>query len=174
MGSFKMPRLARNWWSGSLSVVHLSDIVWSPGCMPQHGLSPEGVRLQADRQHYILGLAALRDKFAEARRTSDWRAVDAEIRRYPAPKDSGSNALSKLLVAEWASPRHEYVFRSNGTWSILPAEPGTTCGRWRIEGNQYYDTSEVDRCQAGRSWRWWSNQPGVRLCTFPARRVSSG
>lgn len=99
---------------------------------------------ETDRQRYIVGLAALRAKFAEARRTDDWKAVDAEIRRHPAPKDSDSVALSKTLVGEWASPRHEYVFRSDGAWSMLPAEPGTTHGRWRIEGNQYFDTVALE------------------------------
>ena len=53
-------------------------------------------------------------------------------------------ATALLLVGEWASPRHEYVFRGDGTWSMLPAEPGTTHGRWRIQGNQYFNTAEVD------------------------------
>ena len=99
---------------------------------------------EADRQHYVVSLAGLRDKFVQANRTSDWQAVDAEIRRHPAPKDSDSKAFSKALVGEWASPRHEYVFRSDGTWSMLPAEPGITHGRWRIQGNQYFDIAEVN------------------------------
>jgi hypothetical protein len=99
---------------------------------------------EADRQSYITGLAALRAKFAEAKRTSDWQAVDAEIRRHPTPKDSDSNAFSKILVGQWASPRHEYVFRGDGTWSMLPAEPDATRGRWHIKGNQYFDTVGSD------------------------------
>jgi len=102
---------------------------------------------EADRQRYIVGLAALRDKFAQARQTSDWQAIDAEIRRHPAPRASDSNALSKILVGKWASPRHEYLFRADGTWTMLPEIIDgfkSTHGKWRIEGNQYFDTAEVD------------------------------
>src|SRR5438093_1583480 len=80
---------------------------------------------EKNREHYVVRLADLRDRFAEAKRIKDWQAVDAEIRRHPAPKDSDSKALSKILVGKWASPRHEYMFRSDGTWSMLPAEPET-------------------------------------------------
>lgn len=100
---------------------------------------------EADRQRYIISLAGLRDRFAEARKTADWQAVDAEIRRHPAPKNSDSNALSKILVGEWASPRHEYLFRANGTWTMLPETIDgfkSTHGRWRIEGNQFFELSQ--------------------------------
>ena len=100
---------------------------------------------EAERQRYIVDLAALRDKFAESRRTSDWQAVDAEIRRHPAPKNSESSALSKILVGKWASPRHDYLFRANGTWTMLPETIDgfkSTHGRWGIEGNQFFELSQ--------------------------------
>jgi hypothetical protein len=99
---------------------------------------------EADRERYVTSLARLRDQLARNGATKGWQAVDAEIRQHSAPKDSDSKALSKILTGKWASPRHDYVYRSDGTWSMLPAEPGTTHGRWRIEGNQYLDTAEVD------------------------------
>jgi hypothetical protein len=95
---------------------------------------------EADRQNYIMSLSALRDDFAQARRTEAWQAVDAEIRRHPAPKDSDSAALSKILVGKWASPRHEYLFRANGTWTMLPETVDgfkSTHGSWRIRQSVY-------------------------------------
>jgi hypothetical protein len=98
---------------------------------------------EADRQQYITGLAKLRGTFAQDRKDSDWQAVDTEIRSHPAPKDSDSKALSALLVGKWDSPRHEYAFKKDGTWVMLPEEPEATHGKWRIEGNQYFDTAAV-------------------------------
>jgi hypothetical protein len=75
--------------------------------------------------------------------TDEWQAIDAEIKQHPAPKDSGSKAFSSLRVGEWKSPRHDYLYRSDGTWTMLPAEENITHGNWRIEGNQYFDTAAV-------------------------------
>jgi hypothetical protein len=50
-------------------------------------------------------------------------------------------------VGEWRSPRHDYLFREDGTWTMLPAEQfgiQSTHGTWRIEGNQLVDTALVD------------------------------
>ena len=63
----------------------------------------------------------------------------AELKRHPAPKDSDSQMLSRLRVGTWESPRHDYQYRSDGTWCMLPDEPGITSGHWRIEGNEYFD-----------------------------------
>ena len=41
-------------------------------------------------------------------------------------------------------PRHDYLYRADGTWTMLPAEEGATHGQWRIEGNQYIDTAATD------------------------------
>jgi len=67
-----------------------------------------------------------------------WDALNAEILRHPAPQDSDSNALSKLRVGKWQSPRHTYIFSSQGAWRMAP-EDGTTSGHWHIVGNQYWD-----------------------------------
>jgi hypothetical protein len=80
----------------------------------------------------------MRERFAKLK-TDEWQTIDAEIMRHPAPRDSDAQALSKMLVGEWASPRHEYIYRSDGTWSMLPEEPDMTHGRWRIEGNHLLD-----------------------------------
>ena len=44
--------------------------------------------------------------------------------------------LSQLMVGEWQSPRHTYLYRSDGTWTILPEKIDSyqaTNGRWRTE-----------------------------------------
>lgn len=46
-------------------------------------------------------------------------------------------------MGKWDSPRHEYAFKKDGTWVMLPEEPRVTHGKWRIEGNQYFDTAMV-------------------------------
>jgi len=45
------------------------------------------------------------------------------------------------MIGKWRSPRHDYIYRRDGTWSMLPVEPDTTGGTWRIEGNQHVETN---------------------------------
>ncbi|HEY3900603.1 MAG TPA: hypothetical protein VGM54_18490 [Chthoniobacter sp.] len=93
------------------------------------------------RAHYITTLTRLRERFA--RSNGDWKDVDAEIMRHPAPADSDGKALTKLRVGTWTSPRHDYLCRKDGTWTMLPADPETTHGNWHIEGNQYEERAIV-------------------------------
>ena len=92
---------------------------------------------EAARQHYITTLARLREKLAKS--NGNWQAVDAELRHHPVPSDADSKALSSLRAGKWKSPRHDYLFRKDGTWTMLPAEPDATRGQWRIEGNRYHE-----------------------------------
>src|SRR2546425_3966802 len=87
---------------------------------------------EAVRSDYITRLVRMREKAARLK-TNEWQAIDAEIKRHPAPSDSDSKKLSSLLVGEWASPRHDYLYRADGTWTMLPVEENITHGRWRIE-----------------------------------------
>jgi hypothetical protein len=98
---------------------------------------------EAARSDYITRLVRMREKAARLK-TDEWQAIDAEIKRHPAPRDSDSEKLSSLLVGEWKSPRHDYLYRPDGTWTMLPVEEGITHGRWRIEGNQYFNTASID------------------------------
>ena len=95
------------------------------------------------RSAYILRLIRLRAEAAR-RKTNAWQAIDAEIRRHPAPIDSDSAALSSLRVGEWESPRHDYLYRADGTWTMTPVEPDATRGTWRIEGNRSFETVATD------------------------------
>lgn len=97
---------------------------------------------EADRQNYLLELSKLRESLAEKAGSEDCFKVDAEIRRHPAPGDT--KGYTKLMVGKWSSPRHEYIYRADGTWSMLPEEEGTTRGRWHIEGNQFFSKADIE------------------------------
>jgi len=99
---------------------------------------------EAARSHYVTRLVRMRETFARLE-TDDWQAIDAEIKRHPAPPDSDAKALSRLLVGEWQSPRHDYLYRADGTWAMLPAEEGSPNGHWRIGGNQYFNKPATDQ-----------------------------
>jgi hypothetical protein len=104
---------------------------------------------EAARVRYVQSLAALREKMA--RTNGNWQAVDAELKKHPVPKDADSAALTKLRVGKWTSPRHDYLFRKDGTWTMLPVEPDATRGKWHIEGNQYFDTPLATESAADRT-----------------------
>jgi hypothetical protein len=98
---------------------------------------------EAARADYITRLVRLREEAARLK-TDAWQAIDAEIKQHPAPNESDSKALSNFLVGKWESPRHDYLYRADGTWTMIPVEPEITHGTWRIEGNQYFDTDATD------------------------------
>ena len=49
--------------------------------------------------------------------------------------------LSRLLVGTWQSPRHQTVYRADGTWMLdQPDEGDNTRGKWRIEHGKLIET----------------------------------
>ncbi len=98
---------------------------------------------EGDRSNYITRLVRLREQ-AIVGKTYDWLAINAEIKQHPAPPQSDGKALSSLLVGQWKSPRHDYLYRIDGTWTMLPIEDNATHGTWRIDGNQYFDTTATE------------------------------
>ena len=92
---------------------------------------------------YITRLVRLGEEAARLKADA-WQAIDAEIKQHPAPNDSDGKAMANLLVGQWESPRHDYLYRADGTWTMLPVDPDTTHGTWHIEGNQYFDTAALD------------------------------
>lgn len=98
---------------------------------------------EAARADYITRLVRLRERAARLK-TDAWQAIDAEIKQHPAPTDSDGKALSSRLVGEWESPRHDYLYRADGTWTMTPVEPGIAHGTWRIERNQFFLTFATD------------------------------
>jgi hypothetical protein len=97
---------------------------------------------EAARSDYITRLVQLREKAAQLK-TNEWQAIDAEVKRHPAPESGGKTYFS-LLVVRWESPRHDYLYRADGTWTMLPEEKDVTHGRWRIEGNQFFDAAATE------------------------------
>jgi len=98
---------------------------------------------EADRSSYITRLVRLREKAIDGK-TYDWQAINDEIKQHPAPNDSDSKTLSGLLAGQWESPRHDYLYRADGTWTMLPIETDIIHGDWRIEGNQYFSTAATE------------------------------
>jgi hypothetical protein len=95
------------------------------------------------RSDYITRLVRLREQAAK-QKTEEWPAIDAEIKRHPAPSGTDGKKLASLRVGEWETPRHDLLYRADGTWTMLPAEAGATRGQWRVEGNQYFETFATD------------------------------
>ena len=104
---------------------------------------------EAARADYISRLVRLREDVVR-RKADTWKAIDAEVRQHPAPADSDSKTLSGLIVGKWESPRHDYLYRADGTWTMYPVEEGITHGDWRIEGNQYFDSAAADPQQTSQ------------------------
>jgi hypothetical protein len=44
--------------------------------------------------------------------------------------------LKQLMVGRWTTGRHQYDYKADGTWRMLPADISTTKGIWRIENHQ--------------------------------------
>ena len=98
----------------------------------------EGAQTESARSRYLTKLVHMRERFARAKGNA-WKAIDAQIMRHPAPPDPAS--LSAMMIGQWRSPRHDYIYRRDGTWSMLPVEPDTTAGTWHFEGNQCVETN---------------------------------
>src|SRR5262249_14530519 len=54
---------------------------------------------EAVRSDYITRLVRMREKAAARLKTDEWQAIDAEVKRHPAPSDSDSkkSAVKKVL-----------------------------------------------------------------------------
>jgi hypothetical protein len=49
--------------------------------------------------------------------------------------------LTRLLVGAWQGPRHQTVYRADGTWMLDPPDEGdNTRGKWRIEHGKLIET----------------------------------
>lgn len=97
---------------------------------------------EADRQKYLTELAELRKSLASEAGNKDCFKVDAEMRRHPAPENT--TGYTRLMAGTWSSPRHEYIYRPDGAWSMLPEEDGVTRGSWRIEGNRFFNKAACE------------------------------
>ncbi len=97
---------------------------------------------ESARLRYVTKLAQIRERqlhqyWQDGNRSPEEentvREVNSEVQKHPAPRNSDSKKLSRLLVGSWQSPRRTYIFRANGKWG---GEGGSMSGNWRISGNQ--------------------------------------
>jgi tetratricopeptide (TPR) repeat protein len=61
--------------------------------------------------------------------------VEEELIKHPMPRNVDSRKLTPLLIGKWASPRHVYVFRADGTYGVADEQRD----KWRIDRNEYID-----------------------------------
>ena len=71
------------------------------------------------------------------------------------PQNTEDRRLAELMVGKWRSPRHDYHYRADGTWIMLPGEIDgvkMTHGVWRIEHGKLIEHSfapgDTDRTYA--------------------------
>lgn len=97
---------------------------------------------ESARVRYVTKLAQIRERqlhqyWEDGNRSPEdektVREVNSELQKHPAPPNSDSKKLSKLLVGSWRSPRRVYIFRADGKWG---SEGGPLSGSWRISGNK--------------------------------------
>lgn len=106
---------------------------------------------EAARLDYVHTLLAMHNKLMKIVKSPQWTdAVDARFQAineamtlHPMPANSDAAKLSTLRLGKWRSPRHDYLYRKDGTWTMLPIEsPETTHGKWKIKGNQSLEEGE--------------------------------
>jgi hypothetical protein len=101
---------------------------------------------EPDRVRYITRLVRFRESFTRADADMMF-AIDKEIIRHPMPAPADPQ-LAKKIVGKWTSPRHQYLYRADGTWTMLPEfidGQKSTHGIWRVDGNQFSQgMSEAD------------------------------
>lgn len=66
-----------------------------------------------------------------------WDSILGELNQHPVPTNSDPEALAKLIVGKWESPRRIYEYRKDGTlWVWNGDEDPVPRGTWHIDGNQ--------------------------------------
>jgi hypothetical protein len=116
------------------------------------------------REKFVMELARLRWSLAQ-RGKEGWEDVDAELRRHPAKPDT--TAFSKARVGKWISPRHDYLFRANGTWLMTDiSSPDATHGTWSVDGTDYVETVAVQPSLRNRT-RSFCSIPTILFMPMP-------
>jgi hypothetical protein len=101
---------------------------------------------ETDRVRYITALVRLRESFTRAD-YKKMKTIDSEIIKHPMRSDIEPADLRKRLIGQWTSPRHSYLYRADGTWTMLPEVVDgsqSTHGVWRIEGNKFFQRATVE------------------------------
>ncbi|MDR3404342.1 MAG: hypothetical protein P4L99_17720 [Chthoniobacter sp.] len=75
--------------------------------------------------------------------------------------------LRKMMVGKWTTGRHEYAFKADGTWRMLPADTSMK-GTWKIENHKLIqDTGALTIMQASHKLIVLKNDTGM----YPFRYV---
>jgi hypothetical protein len=76
--------------------------------------------------------------------------------------------LRQLMVGKWTTGRHEYQYKADGTWHMLPPDASTTKGTWRIQNHQLIEeTGARTIMEASHKQIVLKNEQG----TYPYRYV---
>jgi len=132
--------------SGAMKIVLQKEQTSNRGSSQTDGETSGDLRLNAAKVEYehsshdeaarIRYVTKLADIY-KAELGSALAAVDVEheLRKHPMPRNVDSRKLSQLLIGNWDSPRHTYVFRADGTYGVSDEQRD----KWRIDGNEYID-----------------------------------
>jgi hypothetical protein len=83
-----------------------------------------------------LGLMAASDAFG----TSEPELAALKKMNQTNPTVSESDLeIAAIMVGKWTTGRHDYIFRKDGTWQMLPITEGGTAGKWHIKGGRLFD-----------------------------------
>jgi hypothetical protein len=111
---------------------------------------------------------------ATAQKKDPLGASDAELERLRQLNTSNKvtslsdTELRQLMAGRWTTGRHDYDYKADGTWRMLPADISTTKGTWRIENHQLIeDTGARTIMEASQKQIVLKNEQG----TYPFRYV---
>jgi len=125
-----------------------------------HGAEPKELRdarrefeslkhpAEADRVRFVTRLVRLRESFTRAD-SKIMEVIDAEVIKHSMPATADAARLRRRLIGRWQSPRRPYFYHADGTWASDEDTPESTGGRWRIEGNRFFQDYRDDKPAAG-------------------------
>ena len=71
-----------------------------------------------------------------------------QLNKHGAVVSKTDDELRRLMVGKWTTGRHEYIYKADGTWRMLPLDISTTKGTWRFENRQLIEESGSLTCIA--------------------------
>jgi hypothetical protein len=124
------------------------------------------------RRHVITKMEINSDETKDAFGTSDAELERLRQLNTTNTVTSLSDAeLRQLMVGRWTTGRHDYDYKADGTWRMLPADISTTKGTWRVENHQLIEgTGARTIMEASRKQIVLKNEGD----TYPFRYVRIG
>jgi hypothetical protein len=113
---------------------------------------------EEERVHYIVHLIGLRQRYAKLA-DQQWRwDVDAEILSRPAPPATATYV--RRIVGKWRSPRHDYLYRANSTFTTLPVEPDSLGIDGALTATGFFRRSAISRTNSMSTQSYYSLMSG--------------